>query len=176
MSICVEGLEQGWWQRQGGPGEAESRRERTEQLNRGESAWHLQGGAICMSGARPRVVRWPQVMEGQRSCSWGQEQSGFGGKGRELRSEGVRSETPPRLQWTCWVHRGSLRAQGTWAGGPLDRQMQSKPFTQQLPTHSYIDLGVCGWEAPALYTVKNLSIILDSPKTYLLSLLLTPYQ
>ena len=36
MSICVEGLEQG--QRQGGPGEAESRQEKMEQLNREESA------------------------------------------------------------------------------------------------------------------------------------------
>ena len=63
---------------------------------------------------------------------------------RELRSGGVRSETPLRLQWRCSVHKGPLGSQGTWAGGPLDRQMAVKAI-HPAATHSLLHRPGCVW-------------------------------
>ena len=95
-----------------------------------------------MSGARSRVVRWPQVMEGQRPCSWEQEQYGFGGESSDLEGSGQRHLRDSSGGAQSTRDLLELRAHGLedhWIG-----RWQSKPFTQQLPTHSYIDLGVCG--------------------------------
>lgn len=97
-----------------------------------------------MSGARSRVVRWlpgrgrseALLMGTGTVWVWRQRSRAQIRRGqvRDISETPVDVLSPQRTSWSS----------GTWAGGPLDRQTAVKAFTQELPTHSYLELGVCG--------------------------------